>query len=418
MREMNKADVAYDGAQEPDVMVSCVSKVRESRWRAAAPAPLPILFMTDLLCRENELGGAERVLLRILKSLPRERYSPRVITFRLDEGSQIADLLGCPLHVLPLDRTYGWGALRVARSIRKIVHSYGIQITHTFHETSDLWGGVIAKMSGCPILVSSRRDMGIQRQKKHRLAYKLLGRYFDQVQTVSEEVRRFSIREDGLEPRRVVTIHNGIDVPNQFAGSERPALRAQFGLSPTCPLVVSVGNIRHVKGVDILLRTAAKVCEVMPDAMFVIAGEHLEPRYAEELTKLVAQLGMASRFRFLGGLDDVTSLLHCADVFCLLSRSEGLSNALLEAMACALPCVATRVGGNSEVVIEGKTGYLVDRENVDRAATSLLQLLQSPSLARRMGFEGRKVVEQEFTTETMMRSLLESYQQLLAHCSA
>ena len=135
-----------------------------------SPEDIPgVLYIIDQLCA---LGGAERVLLRILEHLPREKYSPHVVTFQINASLGLEKVLPCPLHVYPLRRTHGWAALGVARKIHQLVRSHNIRITHTFHATSDLWAGMIARMSGCPILISSRRDMGFLRTTKHQIAYR------------------------------------------------------------------------------------------------------------------------------------------------------------------------------------------------------------------------------------------------------
>jgi glycosyltransferase involved in cell wall biosynthesis len=368
-----------------------------------------VLFIIDQLC---EMGGAERVLLRMIERLPRERYSPRVVTFKIDENCGFREMITCPLEVYPLQLTYDWMALQVARRIAGIVRSHRVRITHTFHETSDLWAGMVAKLSGCPVLISSRRDMGIQRGPGHKIAYRWLNGYFNEVQTVSEQVRQFFIEQDGIDPDRAVTVYNGVDLPLP-AGADRRSLRARFGLNPDVPLIVTVGNIRKVKGFDVFLRAAAKVRTVMPEVVFAVAGHNHDPEHFRELESLRHELGMERNFLFLGPMDDVTPLLYASDVFCLLSRSEGLSNALLEAMACELPCVATRVGGNPELVADGQTGFLVGNEDAESAAAKILQLLRRPAAARGMGAAGRRVVEDNFTTEKMMRSLVNSYERLL-----
>jgi glycosyltransferase involved in cell wall biosynthesis len=378
--------------------------------RSARTDAVGVLFIIDQLC---EMGGAERVLLRMIRQLPRSSYSPIVVTFKIDESLGIANSISCPLYVYPLRRTYDRTAFRVARQIRHLVRSQKIRITHTFHETSDLWGGMIAKMSGCPILISSRRDMGFLRESKHRLGYRYLGRYFNQVQTVSEEVRRYCIEQDGLDHERVVSIHNGVDFPPAPEGEDQRTLRARFGLEKATHLVVSLGHVRKIKGYDVLLRAAAYVRDVMPGVLFAIAGENHEPAHFSELMALLAALRLESNVTFLGQVDDIGSLLRASDVFCLPSRTEGLSNALLEAMACERPCVATRVGGNPEVLVDGKTGYLVESEDAESLAARILQLLQHPATARTMGFEGRRVMEEQFTTQAMMKRLINSYERLL-----
>ena len=385
-------------------------EIRNHRQHIRTGNPVSVLFIIDQLC---ELGGAERVLLRMIDHLPRDRYRPMLMTFKIDENLGFADSVSCPLYVLPLQKTYDCNALRVARKIRNLVRKERVQITHTFHETADLWAGPIARMSGCPILVSSRRDMGFQRTPMHRAAYRLFRPFFSQVQAVSERVRQKNMSDDRLGASRVVTVYNGVDLPNSSVRLGKSELRREFGLEHASHLVTSVGHIRHVKGFDVLVRVAAEVRHHLPGVVFAIAGEEHEPAYAEQLRTTISSLGLQRNIVFLGAVQNVHGLLRCSDVFCLLSRSEGLSNALLEAMACGVPCVATDVGGNPEVVVPCETGFLVGNQDVDGAAAYILNLLRSPVRARAMGVASRKVFEEKFTTESMMRRLTESYEQLL-----
>jgi glycosyltransferase involved in cell wall biosynthesis len=383
---------------------SAATLVTHNTPRTQAEIAVNILFITDKVC---EPGGAEKVLLRTLERLPRDCFAPRLVTF--DVEPSLTAQVSCPLHVLSLRRTYDHTGLAVARQIRRLVRSYNIQITHTFHETSDLWAGPIAKLSGCPILISSRRDMGIQRGAKHRLGYRLLGRYFDEVHTVSDTVRQFCIENDRLRPDKVCTVANGVDLPPASAIAEANGMRRRLGLPETGPLVVSVGHIRPVKGFDILLKAAAGV----PSATFAIAGDSHDGAHANHLKEQACALGLGARFVFLGPVQNVPALLYSSDMFCLLSRSEGMSNALLEAMACRLPCIATRVGGNPEVIREGRTGFLVDDGDSEGAAARIHELIGNPERAREMGAEGRRVVEENFTTEVMMKNVIGSYERLL-----
>lgn len=369
-----------------------------------------MLFIIDQLC---ELGGAEKVLLRMVDRLPRERYSPRVITFKIDESLGIRESITCPLDVFPLGRTYDRNALRVAKNIREIVRTYQVRITHTFHETSDLWGGPIAKLSGCPILISSRRDMGFNRQTKHKWPYRWIGHCFDQVQTVSEQVRHESVAKDRLPPHRVKTVYNGIDLPPIASGRNKRELRRVLGLPEADYLVTSVGHIRAIKGFDVFLRAASRVKRQMPGVIFAIAGHDHEPDHTRGLKAQAAACGLQDAFLFLGARDRVDLLLHASDIFCLLSRSEGLSNALLEAMGCQLPCVVTSVGGNPEVVIDGETGFLVKNEDADSAADAIIKLFSDPKQILVLGRKGREIVEQKFTTEAMMRTVVACYEELL-----
>jgi len=369
-----------------------------------------ILFLIDELC---EPGGAERVLLNMIRRMPQDRFRCSLATFDLDPNIAIFRDLPCPAYVFPIQRTYGASGFRAALKLRKLIRSQHVEILHTFHETSDTWGSLVAKWSGCPVLVSSRRDMGILRSAKHRMAYRLLSPMFDQVLTVSEEVRRFCIQQDNLHPSKVLTLYNGIDLERVAAARCPDDLRQRLGLAQASHLIVTVGHVRRVKGFDTFIQAAEIVRREFPRAVFLVVGDVSEPEHYRELQALIEQQGCAENVRFLGPSEDVFGFLKMSDVFCLLSRSEGFSNALLEAMACELPCVATRVSGTVEAIEDGVSGFLVATEDAESAADRILRLLRQPEEAKRMGQAGRKTVEEKFTVEGMMDKLTAVYDSLV-----
>src|SRR5437764_128577 len=132
-------------------------------------APRHVLYIMDRLPRT--LGGGESVLLKMIGLLPKEKFRCSVLTFDLEPGSAFADL-ECPVHVLPMKKTYDWNAFRMAMRLAKLIRSEGVDIVHTFFESSDIWGGFVARLFTSARLISSRRDMGILRSTKHRLAYR------------------------------------------------------------------------------------------------------------------------------------------------------------------------------------------------------------------------------------------------------
>lgn len=369
-----------------------------------------ILFLIDVLYGTH--GGAERALWNMTRLLPRDRYRCSVATFAAHSRLVAADQFDCPVHLFPIRRTYDWHALKTAWRLARLIRSERVSIVHTFFPASDLFGGVIARLSGCPILVSSRRDMGFQRSGMHRVAYRLAGKLFDQVHAVGDRVRLCHIQQDGLDPTKVVTVRNGVDLdeidraPNEFRveGS---------GLENASHWITCVANIRPVKALEVLISTAAIVCREFPDARFIIAGAVQDSPYMQELEELARRLYVHQNVTFLGRRPDVPSLLKMSNVFYLPSRSEGLSNALIEAMACALPCVAADVGGNGELIQDAGNGYLVPHGDPDAAAQRILALLRNPRLAREMGQSGRRIAESGFSVHSMISKLTELYDHLL-----
>ena len=395
-------------------LISASSQTLESaaaQSSSLAAERLPhVLFLIDQLC---ELGGAERVLLNMARLLPRDQFRCSLATFKVAPEFDMRRHVSCPFYLFPLRRTYDWNAWKMALKLRELIRSAGVDIVHTFFESSDIWGGLVAKLSGCPVLISSRRDMGILRSPKHKLAYRAVRPLFDRVLTVSEEVRAFSLAEDHLDPEKVITVYNGIELEMACEPRQEDVLRRRLQLEDSSPVITTVGHIRRVKGIDNFVQAAAIVRREFPEARFLVAGQVLDPQYFQELQVLTESLQLTESVNFVGAIDPIYPLLRISNIFCLLSRSEGLSNALLEAMACGLPCVATQVGGNKETVEANATGFLVPADDPKLAADRILALLRNPADAKVMGEAGRALVSRKFTAQAMMDHLCRLYHSVL-----
>lgn len=381
-----------------------VRLLRAGRAEAAENGGRPhILLVVDQFPRA--LGGGERIVLTMADRLPAYGYRVSILTFAADEQSVGLEGPPCPIYLLPLTRTYDWQALRGAIALRRFLLQEQVALVHTCFESSDLWAGGMTKLLSRAKLVWNRRDMGILRSRKHAVAYRWLARMPDAVLAVSEEVRRYTIEVDGVPAERVTTIHNGLDL------ARWPERSSSRGFS--APVIASLGNIRRVKGHDVLLRAFAVMHREFPDAQLAIGGAVLETAYMAELQRLLQELGIAENVSFSGSIQDQRRFLAEASIFVLPSRSEGFSNAIVEAMAASLPVIATRVGGNAEAVEEGRTGFLVSSEDVDGMAAAMLRLLRDSDAAIAMGFAGRQRVMEQFTTEAMMARVGQIFDRLL-----
>jgi len=382
----------------------------DAQPRLSPDAICHVLFIIDELC---ESGGAERVLLNTIRLLPKDRFRCSLITFRIDPTVPLFRDLPCRHLVLPLTKTYDRKAIGLAWRIFNFIRDEKVQIVHTFFETSDLWAGLIAKMTSRIALVSSRRDMGILRSKKHNVGYRIFNRLFDVVLAVSEEVRHFCIEKDHLSPERVITLYNGLEL-NRLSIEDATSHRQRpDGIANGVPLIVTVGHVRRIKGIDVLLETVPKVLREFPSAVFLVIGRNSEPTHFRELETRIVELGIQTNVRFIGESENIISFLRACDIFFLPSRSEGFSNAIIEAMACGLPCVATRVGGNGEAIEHGRSGYLFESEDSETAAIRIITLLRDPELAKRMSAAGRQIVQERFTATLMIEKLVKCYDQVL-----
>lgn len=354
----------------------------------------------------KSLGGGERILLKIAALLPQYGYRASILTFSVHPENAALESPPCPIYLLPLQRTYDLNAFRAALDFRQFLRQQKIQIVQTFFESSDLWAGFLTRTSSNAKLVWSRRDMGILRVPKHHLAYRLMAGTPHAVFAVSEQVRRHCIEIDRIDPARVHTIYNGLDLAD-WSRASRPA-KAQGKV-----IVTTVGNIRRVKGHDVLIKAAATIAHHFPNVSFSIAGDVLEPDYFLELQSLVHDLNLSTRFHFVGGVTNLREHLSSSDIFVLPSRSEGFSNAIVEAMAASLPVVATNVGGNAEAVEDGVSGFIVPVDDPAALSAAITRLIADPSQAKAMGEAGRNLVIEKFTTEAMMGKIASCYRNLL-----
>src|SRR4029077_8917938 len=376
---------------------------------AAKPRP-HVLFLIDHLMA---LGGGETNLLKVVELMPPELVRCSIATFRIKP--EIQESIHVPVHIFPWKRVYHLGAWKAAFALRNLIRDAHLDIVQTYFETSNLWGGIVAKLSGA-LLLSSRRDMGILRKAKHQFAYRLVNRISDRVLAVSEEVKRFCTDQDHIDPQKVSVVYNGVDLQqlaanagaNPFAGAEWAA---------ASPIITCVANVRKIKGIDVLLRCAQRVCRELPGAMFLVAGSLYERDYSAEMQEMVHALGLEKNVRILGFVEDPTPLLKMSTAFCLLSRSEGFCNALLEAMACGVPSVVTRVGGNPEAINDGENGFLVPSEDDQAAADRLLFLMRNPGKAAQMGEAARITVHTRFSAQTMLKQLIAVYREMMAQQS-
>lgn len=345
------------------------------------------------------LGGGERVVLRTAALLQSAGYRVSIVTFQAMCAPEVLQAACCPVYLLPMDSVFSAAALKSAWRFGRFLRRTRASVAITFFESSNLFGGLAIKALSKTRLIWNRRDMGILRERKHWLAYRWLPWLPDYVIAVSEEVRRHAIEVDRIPARRVGVVYNGVDAPP-------PVERL---ISPGRPCIVTVGNVRPVKGHDVLVEAAGMVMRAHPEAEFAIAGDVLDAAFAASLKERIAALGVADRVRMLGEVRDPRALLGQASVFVLPSRSEGFSNAIVEAMMAGLPVVATAVGGNAEAVVEGETGLLVPPGNPEALAAALLQLLADPERARRMGEAGRERAVRLFSSEGMLARLEEIF---------
>lgn len=326
-----------------------------------------------------EMGGLEKLLVEFARHTDQTRFALRFIC--LGNRGVLADEIekcGWPVTALGVPNGLHPGlVLRLARRLRRC----RADVVHTHDDRAHLYGTFAGRLARVPRLVHTRHGRSPDLSRRQKILINTAARLIDCFVCVSEESARLAIQR-GLPADRVRTIWNGIDVQRfRCVGSQ-----------PDGPAVL-VARLSPEKDVETLLRAASLVIKTDPTFRLEIAGDG---PCLKSLQKTTSELGLEGHICFLGQVHDVPALLARASLFVLSSLSEGISLTLLEAMASGLPIVATHVGGNSEVMIDGECGLLVPPQNPGAFADAVLRLRRDREASIRFGEAGRRRVESHF----------------------
>jgi glycosyltransferase involved in cell wall biosynthesis len=244
----------------------------------------------------------------------------------------------------------------------------------------------------------------------YRVLYRLLASQVDGIVAVSDQVRQSVMRQMGPIQDKVFTICNAVGLKSFEGPGDSAALCRELGLEPGSHLVATIGRLTEQKGHRYLIDAAAAVVSSHPDTHLLFIGDG---ELKDALLRQAQRSGLSRHIHFLGVRQDVPDLLAAVDLFVLPSLWEGLSVALLEAMASGKPVVATAVSGTDQAVIPGQTGLVVPPGNSQALADAVLQLLSHPAQAQAMGQAARQHVETNFNPQKQANEHLALYDRLL-----
>ena len=386
-----------------------------------------VKFLLTFTC-ENELGSSSRLF-----QMPRIKVLTLIDTLRPAGAERLAVELAIALSgdeefesMVCVSRTGGELELRLAGAhvecqvlgrgssfdvapftrLLKWIRDARPHLIHAHMPGSNLWGGLLGRVSGVSVVAHVHGESKSLLNAAIRLA---VTRLADRIVAVSEHERQNLLQLPGVEPRRVVTIHNGIEMPPD-AGDPAASVRQELGFPADSQIVGICAQLRGEKAHEIYLRAARKIADACPGARFVIVGDGERRAPLEQLAR---ELGLVSLCVFTGQRRDVPRLLRAFDVAVLASSREGLPLAILEYMACGLPVVATRVGGVGEAVRDGENGFLVEAGDWSGLGDRVIQLLRDATLRKEFGVGAKRSFSEEFTQAAMVEKVKELYRQVV-----
>ena len=349
-------------------------------------------------------GGAERIVCALAASLDRSRYRSIVGLFRPGWLKDQCESRGLVTSVFSNDGFMQW---KWMRECYKLIKTERVDVIQAHEFDAIVHGALVAKMAGVPMVATIHGKHYFWEKGRRRWAYRWVSRYARMV-AVSEDLKRFVVDQTGIPADRVQVIYNGVDESPEADPTQTAQYRRDLGIDDDELVVGVVGNLYPVKGHTYLLDAVPQILKTCPKTTFLLIGRgELEV----PLKTKARTLGIEEKVRFLGLRHDVPKLLAILDVFAMPSLSEGLSIALLEAMAAGKPVVVTCVGGNPELVVEGRTGYLVPAGDAQSLAGAILALLGDPNGARMCGLRAKHIVKERFTLGLMAERYCTLYQQ-------
>ena len=354
------------------------------------------------------VGGLEKVVLRLVESLG-DPIEHLVVTPSID--GPLRQHFPRSVRVVPMAEHHPsdrWNALRMARLFR----AFRPDIVHTRNWTC-IDAVIGARLAGVPVVIHGEHGRDASdpqgRNPLRRRVRRLLAPLVTEFVTVSRDLARWLTEDVGIPARKVTHICNGVDT-DRFLPGDRDAARRAIGVPNGLAVVGTVGRLDPVKDHMGLIRAFAEGVAYRA-AILVIAGDGPT---RPELAELVRTLGVEDRVRLLGERADIPLVLRALDLFVLPSVGEGISNAILEAMATGLPVVATQVGGNGELVSDGLTGRLIEPRSTAALAQAIRQYLDDPVLGKMHGRAARDRAERDFSLERMLAGYADLYRRCLA----
>lgn len=356
------------------------------------PAHTPVaVFITAF-----EPGGTERQMSELIRRLDPERFKVHVACLHKQGAwlprvaERAASVVEFPIQGFARAAT-GVQMLSFARWCRR----ERIAVVQTCDLYANIFGLPGAALARVPVRIGSRRELNPDKTPAQIRLQRLAYRSATKVVANSQAAREI-LETEGLEPRSIAVIPNGVDLASLVPRKNCRAVRT----------IITVANLRPEKSHETLLAAAATLVDSHPELRFRIVGDG--PRRAE-LERLAATLGVSRHVEFLGHREDVPALLSDADVFVLPSRSEAFPNGAIEAMAAGLPVIACATGGLLDLIEADRTGILVPPGNVEAMSRALRSLIDAPARAEAIGAAAREWVHQRYSFERMVASFDDLY---------
>lgn len=352
-----------------------------------------------------EVGGAETMLLKTLPQLQND-FDDRVCCI-VGHGPMGEKLkaAGIPVFYLELRNIFDFN---VILRFRKIVKEFAPDILVTYLIHADLFGRIFGRIFGVKKIVCSQRGALLQWEWLRffdRVTKFLVTKYIVQTETAQKEL----MQKLHLPKEKFTIIPNAIDPSEYDFELDKDAKKKELGIDPDNLNIVCVSKLRRGKGHEYLLEAFEKVFQMNENVNLLLAGDGEKK---SELTKQVENYKSKSNIYFLGNRNDVNEILKISDIFVLATEGEGMSNAIMSAMASGLPIITTNIEVNKELIQNNDTGILIPAQNTVAIEKYILLLIQDASLRKKLRTNANKTVIKNYNLKKIYNEFKSFYSKI------
>ncbi len=352
-------------------------------------------------------GGAEREVARFAKTLHQTGAYRVVVCCIMGRGSYADDVERSGVQVVVLNE-----GKRPSHVMARDLFGFFKKVRPTVAHTHMIgWAPAVAKLAGVPVIVQSEHGLHEWRNTLGIWGDSFGMAFADKVVAVAEAVRKYRVERWKVSSSKVIAIPNCVEAIASMSPQEIAAKKSELGLPPDVVTIGMAGRLLPIKGWNYFIDSAAEVLKQAPECRFVLIGDG---PLREELQGQIDRMGLGANVSMLGFREDVRQLMQVMDIVCLSSLTEGTPITILEAMACGKPAVVTDVGGCSQVVQDGVTGFVVQPRDVLAFSVATLKLVQDPALRRSMGEAGLNRVLGEYSVCTNLNRWMRLYYDIAA----
>ena len=363
-----------------------------------------------------ELGGAQKQLLSLICGLDKERFNAYVLTaydgLLIDAAKEIPGLrlIRCRFLERPIRPIKD---ILVLFFIYRFIRNNDIDIVHTHSSKAGILGRLAAKASGARVIIHTAHGWSFHDYQPGIAYYfylfleKICASFSSAIIVVSQWDKTRAVQELGAKKDKYKLIRYAINYEEFKNNSEVSQVRKEFGLSEADLVVGMVACFKPQKSPLYFIKLASVIKKDFPNTKFILSGDGV---LRKKICALINKLNLQEQIILTGWRNDIVSILSCLDVFVLTSLWEGLPIAALEAMAVGLPVVATDTGGINEIVLDGKTGYLVKPHDIEALQDRLKELLMKPYLRKEFGRRAIFTLEHnDYSLNSMLKRTTQLY---------